>query len=52
MNDMWDCLPESERDRKLALIYETNRDNLVAVNTPVELTDRVNMPEIVQQGSG
>ena len=52
MNDMWDCLPESERDRKLALVYETNRTNLVAVNTPVGLTDRVNMPEIVQQGSG
>ena len=52
MNDMWDCLPESERDRKLALVYEANRTNLVAVNTPVGLTDRVNMPEIVQQGSG
>ena len=52
MNDMWDCLPESERNRKLALIYETNRANLVAVNTPVGLTERLNMPEIVQQGSG
>ena len=38
MNDLWDCLPESERDRKLALVYETNKTNLVAVNTPVGLT--------------
>ena len=52
MNDIWDCLPESERDRKLALIYATNKTNLVAVNTPVGLTERLDMPEIVQQGSG
>ena len=52
MNDIWDCLPESQRDRKIALIYETNRNNLVAVNTPVGQTERVNMPQIVQQGGG
>ena len=52
MNDLYDCLPECQRDRKLALIYQTNIDNLVAVNTPVGQTKRVNMPQIVQQGGG
>ena len=52
MNDIFDCLPEEKRDRKLALIYQTNVDNLIAVNTPVGQTDRVNMPKIVQQGGG
>ena len=52
MNDIYDCLPENQRDRKLALIYETNINNLVAVNTPVGQTGRVNMPKIVQQGGG
>ena len=47
MNDMYDCLPENQRDRKLALIYQTNMNNLVADNTPVGQTDRVNMPKIV-----
>ena len=52
MNDIFDILPEKKRDRKLALIYETNLNNLVAVNTPVGQTERVNMPRIVQQGGG
>ena len=52
MNDIFDCLPEEKRDRKLALIYQTNVDNLIAVNTPVGQTARVNMPQIVQQGGG
>ena len=52
MNDLYDCLPECQRDRKLALIYQTNVNNLVAVNTPVGQTERVNMPQIVQQGGG
>ena len=30
MNDLYDCLPEQQRDRKLALIYQTNINNLVA----------------------
>ena len=52
MNDMYDCLSENQRDRKLALIYQTNMNNLVSVNTPVGKTDRVNMPQIGQQGGG
>ena len=52
MIDIYDCLPEHQRDRKLALVYEANVNNLVAVNTPVGQTSRVNMPKIVQQGGG
>ena len=52
MNDLCDCLPEYQRDKKLALIYQTNMNNLVAVNTPVGQTDRIDMPQIVQQGGG
>ena len=50
MNEIYDCLPRHKRDRKLALVYETNIHNLVAVNTPVGQTSRVNLPRIVQQG--
>ena len=52
MNDLFDCLPENQRDKKLALIYQANVTNLVAVNTPVGQTERVDMPQIVQQGGG
>ena len=52
LNDLFDSLPEGERDDKLALIYETNVSNLVAVNTAVGQTDRVDIPRIVQQGGG
>ena len=52
MNDVYDILPPSYRDKKLALVYETNKINLVAVNTPVGLTDRFSVNDIVQQGGG
>ena len=48
--DLYDTLPEKQHDDNLALIYEANRTNLVAVKTPVGLTDRVNMENIVTQG--
>ena len=49
MNDMFDTIPESSRDDKISLIYESNRHNRVAVNTAVGQTDRVNIPQIVMQ---
>ena len=52
MLDLYDSLPESEHDDKLALVYETNVRNMVAVNTGVGQTDRVAIPQIVQQGGG
>ena len=39
--DLYDTLPEDQCDDKLALVYEANRSNLVAVKTEVGLTDRV-----------
>ena len=50
MNDAFDSLSVDKRDDKLALLYESNRRNLVAVNTAVGLTERIDMPNIVQQG--
>ena len=52
LNDLYDSLPEDMRNDKLALIYQTNVNNLVAVNTSVGQTDRVAIPRIVQQGGG
>ena len=52
LNDLYEYLPEKSRDDKLAVIYQTNVENLVAVNTPAGQTDRINVPTIVQQGSG
>ena len=43
LNDLYDTLPEHQQDDKLALIYEANVNNLVAVKTPVGLTERVNI---------
>ena len=50
MNDMFDSLPSEQLDDKLALMYEANRNNLMAVNTAVGLTDRVNVSRVVTQG--
>ena len=50
MNDMYDSLPSEQHDDKLGLIYESNVNNLVAVNTPVGQTNRVNIRKIVTQG--
>ena len=50
MNDLYDSLHEDSRDDKVVTIYLANQDNLVAVNTAVGLTDRVNIKNIVQQG--
>ena len=50
MNDVFDTLGKSNRDDKVALLYESNKKNLVAVNTAVGLTDRISIDKIVQQG--
>ena len=52
LNDLYDSLPDTSRDDKLALVYQTNVSNLVAVNTAVGQTARVDIPNIVQQGGG
>ena len=50
LNDLFDTISEDHRNDKIVLLYESNRDNLVAVKTAVGMTERVNMPKIVQQG--
>ena len=40
MNDLCDTIPTSSQDDKIALIFEANRSNLVAINTAVGQTDR------------
>ena len=50
MNALWDTLPPEARDDRLGLLYQSSKTNLVAVNTAVGQSDRVNIPEIAQQG--
>ena len=50
LNDLYDTLSEGNRTDKIALLYKSSKDNFVAVNTAVGLTERVNLPKIVQQG--
>ena len=50
LNDIFDNLPEENKNDKIALLYESNRTNMVAVKTALGLTERVNLPNIVQQG--
>ena len=50
MNDMFESVPKEQQDEKLALIFESNKNNLIAVNTPVGQTERVNVQRIVTQG--
>ena len=50
LNDVYDTLPEDKRNDQLALLYESNKVNMVAVKTGAGVTDRTNNPCIVQQG--
>ena len=50
LNDLMDTLPENQHDDKVALLYNRNRNNMVAINTAAGQTDRVNIPLIVMQG--
>ena len=50
LNDIFDTLPDENRNDKISLLFESSQTNLVAVKTPAGLTERVNIPNIVQQG--
>ena len=50
LNHIMDTLPSSSHDDKVALLYEANKHNQVAINTAVGLTERVDIPCIVMQG--
>ena len=47
INDLYDA---GIQDDKLALIYEVNKKNQVAIKTPFGITPRVNINQIVLQG--
>ena len=49
-NDLFDVIPIQKRNDQISLLYSSNLNNMVAVNTPAGLTERVNMPSIIQQG--
>ena len=50
LNDLYDNTDDSLRNDKLALVADLNKESLVAIKTPVGLTDRINITDIVQQG--
>ena len=50
LNDIFDTLPENKRNNELSLLYETNRNTLMAIKTAVGMTERVAIPDIDQQG--
>ena len=50
MNDLYDALPQTGQNDKLAPLYKSNVENLVAVKTHVGQTERIDMPRIVMQG--
>ena len=50
LNDVFDAVTEEKRDDKLALLYDINKENLVAVNTAVGQTERFGVEKIVNQG--
>ena len=51
LNNIYDALPSAKRDDKLALLYNVNMENKVAVNTPVGQTERFDINKVVTQGS-
>ena len=50
MNNLCDTIHPNKWDNKLALVYQNNSDNHVAVKTPFGLTERVSVKNIVTQG--
>ena len=50
MNDLWDTLSHQACDDRLGLVYQLSKDNLVAINTAVGQTERINIPEFTAQG--
>ena len=50
LNDIFDNTNTENHNDKLSLLYESNKVNMVAVKTAVGLTDRVNIPTVVQEG--
>ena len=50
LNDVYDALGDNKKDDKLALLYDINKKNKVAVNTAIGQTERIEVEKIVTQG--
>ena len=50
LNDVYDALEEDSKDDKIAMLYDINKQNKVAVNTAVGQTERIDIEKIVTQG--
>ena len=50
LNDIVDALPEHKHNDEISLIYESNKVNMVAVQMPARLTDRINIPHGYNKG--
>ena len=50
LNDVCDTMPGDKRNYEIALLYESKKVNMVAVKIGAGLTDRTNIPCIVQRG--
>ena len=50
LNDIVDTIPHHKHNDKISLLYKSNMENKVAVKTSGGLTDRVDIPCVVQQG--
>ena len=50
MNNLYDTIDKSERDDKLAVVYENNKEVDLAIKTPFGLTNRKIVKNIVTQG--
>ena len=48
LNDIVDTLPKQKHNDKISLLYRSNMKNKVAIKTRGGLTDRVDLPCIVQ----
>ena len=49
MNNLYDTIDKTERDDKLALVYEKNKEVDVAIKTPYGLTDRKTIKNIEEK---
>ena len=49
-NDLYDSTHDFLKNDTLALIYKSNEKNLVAVKTPVGMSERIDIPLVIQQG--
>ena len=49
-NNLYDSLEETNRNNNLSLLHKMNRDNFVGIKTDFGMTERLNIPDITQQG--